>query len=90
MGRKAKCIWHWRKQARVTTSPFQAPAAHPPVPLGATIRLSGCIGFVHIDNVARLLSVAISRPLACTSVLTITVDTTGMAAFVEELAWQSG
>lgn len=56
----------------------------------ATIRFSGRVGFVHVDDVARLLAAAMSTPLDDAAVLTMAGDTTGMDDFVRELSRQTG
>lgn len=56
----------------------------------ATIRFSGRVGFVHVDDVARLLAAAMSTPLDHASVLTMAGDTAEMDFFVRELARQTG
>lgn len=56
----------------------------------ASIRFSGRVGFVHVDDVARLLAAAMSTPLDDATVLTMAGDTTGMDNFVSELSRQTG
>ncbi|RQP05327.1 MAG: NAD(P)-dependent oxidoreductase [Paracoccus sp. BP8] len=56
----------------------------------AVIRFSGRVGFVHVDDVARLLAAAMLRPMQGATVLTMAGDTRGMADFTVELARQSG
>ncbi len=56
----------------------------------ATIRFSGRVGFVHVDDVARLLAAAMSVPLEGATALTMAGDTAEMTAFTAELARQSG
>jgi nucleoside-diphosphate-sugar epimerase len=56
----------------------------------AEIRFSGRVGFVHVDDVARLLVAAMSGPLAGSTVLTMAGDTANMEDFVAELRSQSG
>lgn len=56
----------------------------------AVIRFSGRVGFVHVDDVARMLAAAMTRSLAGATVLTMAGDTRGMAEFTAELARQSG
>lgn len=56
----------------------------------AEIRFSGRVGFVHVDDVARLLSSAMTAPLEGATTLTMAGDTVEMTAFVAELKQQSG
>lgn len=56
----------------------------------ATIRFSGRAGFVHVDDVARLLAAAVTRPILGATTLTMAGDTREMADFVAELARQTG
>lgn len=56
----------------------------------AAIRFSGRVGFVHVDDVARMLAAAMTRPMAGATVLTMAGDTRDMADFTAELARQSG
>ena len=56
----------------------------------AEIRFSGRVGFVHVDDVARLLTSAMTAPLEGATALTMAGDTTGMEAFVAELRHQTG
>ena len=56
----------------------------------ATIAFSGRVGFVHVDDVARLLVAGVTRPLTGATVLTVAGDTRDMADFVAELARQTG
>lgn len=56
----------------------------------AEIRFSGRVGFVHVDDVARLLTAAMTAPLEGAAVLTMAGETAGMEAFVAELRRQSG
>lgn len=56
----------------------------------ATIHFSGRVGFVHVDDVARLLAAAMSVSLDNATVLTVAGDTAGMDDFVQELSRQSG
>jgi len=56
----------------------------------ALIRFSGRVGFVHVDDVARLLVAAMIRPMEGATVLTMAGDTRGMEEFTAELARQSG
>ena len=72
-------------------------AAGPSIALAAavrrepsTIRFSGRVGFVFVDDVARLLAAAVTRPIAGAQVLTMAGDTRDMSEFTTELARQSG
>lgn len=56
----------------------------------AEIRFSGRVGFVHVDDVARLLSAAMKAPLDGAAVLTMAGDRAEMEDFVSELRRQSG
>lgn len=56
----------------------------------ATIRFSGRVGFVHVDDVARLLVAAVSQPLTGASVLTMAGDTMDLHDFARELTRQTG
>lgn len=56
----------------------------------AKIRFSGRVGFVYVDDVARMLTSAMTAPLAGATVLTMSGDTADMQDFVAELARQSG
>lgn len=56
----------------------------------AEIRFSGRVGFVHVDDVARMLAAAMTAPLEGATVLTMAGETAGMEDFVAELARQSG
>lgn len=56
----------------------------------ATIRFSGRVGFVHVDDVARLLAAAVTRPIAGATTLTLAGDTREMTEFVAELARRTG
>ncbi|MEI4485975.1 NAD(P)-dependent oxidoreductase [Frigidibacter sp. MR17.14] len=56
----------------------------------ATIRFSGRVGFVHVDDVARLLVAGVIRPRPGATMLTLAGDTVEMTAFTAELARQSG
>lgn len=56
----------------------------------ATIRFSGRVGFVHVDDVARLLAAAIDAPPNGASALTMAGDTQEMDDFIAELARQTG
>lgn len=56
----------------------------------ATIRFSGRVGFVHVDDVARLLTAAMAGPLDGASALTMAGETMDMQAFVAELERQAG
>jgi len=72
-------------------------AAGPSIALGAAvrrepaeIRFSGRVGFVYVDDVARMLSTAMTVPLEGATVLTMAGDTVEMTDFVAELSHQSG
>lgn len=56
----------------------------------AVIRFSGRVGFVHVDDVARLLAAAVTRPIEGARTLTMAGDTREMADFVAELARRTG
>ncbi|WP_225028097.1 NAD-dependent epimerase/dehydratase family protein [Xinfangfangia pollutisoli] len=56
----------------------------------AVIRFSGRVGFVHVDDVARMLVAGVTLPRQGAEVLTLAGDTRDMAEFVAELAAQSG
>lgn len=56
----------------------------------ATIRFSGRVGFVHVDDVARMLVAGVTRPTQGAHVLTMAGDTQDIADFVAELRDQSG
>ncbi|GEO84816.1 MULTISPECIES: NAD-dependent epimerase/dehydratase family protein [Alphaproteobacteria] len=56
----------------------------------AIIRFSGRAGFVHVDDVARMLIAAMDVPLDQATALTMAGDTREMDDFVRELARQSG
>ena len=56
----------------------------------ATIRFSGRVGFVYVDDVVRMLADAITRPMSGASVLTVAGDTRDMKDFVREIERQSG
>lgn len=56
----------------------------------ATIGFSGRVGFVHADDVARLLVAGITSPAAAATVLTLAGETRSMDDFVTELSSQSG
>ncbi|TCT12462.1 nucleoside-diphosphate-sugar epimerase [Tepidamorphus gemmatus] len=55
-----------------------------------TIRFSGRVGFVHVEDVARLLAAAIARPPAGAEALTMAGDTREMDDFITELVRQTG
>lgn len=55
----------------------------------ALIRFSGRVGFVHVDDVARLLVAAMTTPPNGALTLTMAGETTDMADFVAELQAQS-
>lgn len=56
----------------------------------ATIRFSGRVGFVHVDDVARMLATAMTTPPEGAAVLTMAGETAEMVDFVAELERQSG
>ncbi|MCX8998204.1 NAD(P)-dependent oxidoreductase [Rhizobiaceae bacterium BDR2-2] len=56
----------------------------------AVIRFSGRVGFVHVDDVARMLAAAMTAPLDGATVLTMSGETAGLEAFVSELGRQTG
>ena len=56
----------------------------------ATIRFSGRVGFVHVDDVARLLAAATTRPMHGATVLTMSGDTRDMAEFTSALEQRTG
>lgn len=56
----------------------------------AEIRFSGRVGFVYIDDVARMLAAAMTMPAEDARVLTMAGETAEMEAFVTELRRQSG
>lgn len=56
----------------------------------AQIRFSGRVGFVFVDDVARLLATAMTAPLAGATALTMAGDTAEMEDFVTELSIQTG
>ncbi|MGV8939271.1 MAG: NAD-dependent epimerase/dehydratase family protein [Allorhizobium sp.] len=56
----------------------------------AVIRFSGRAGFVHVDDVARMLTGAMTAPLEGATALTMAGETAEMADFVAELLRQSG
>src|SRR5690606_35688099 len=71
-------------------------AAGPSIALAAsvrrepsTIRFSGRVGFVHVDDVARLLASAMTVRLEGATVLTMACDTADMSDFVGELTRQT-
>lgn len=72
-------------------------AAGPSIALAAAVRrqpavigFRGRVGFVHVDDVARLLTDAVTAPMTGASVLTMAGDTRDMEAFVREVGRQSG
>ncbi|WP_113446867.1 NAD-dependent epimerase/dehydratase family protein [Rhizobium cremeum] len=72
-------------------------AAGPSIAIAAAIRrepaeicFSGRVGFVYVDDVARMLASAMTSPLEGAAVLTMSGDTADMKDFVAELARQSG
>lgn len=56
----------------------------------ATVRFSGRAGFVHADDVARLLIAPFQRTFSGASVLTVTGETCRVDEFLAELSRQSG
>lgn len=56
----------------------------------ATIRFSGRVGFVYVDDVARMLADAVTQSMSGASVLTVAGDTRDMEDFVREVGRQSG
>ncbi|MEN5299390.1 NAD(P)-dependent oxidoreductase [Brucella sp. TWI559] len=56
----------------------------------ALIRFSGRVGFVHVDDVARLLTAAMTTAPDGAVTLTMAGDTADIADFVAELQTQSG
>lgn len=56
----------------------------------ATIRFSGRVGFVHVDDVARLLVAGVTRPRPGAHVLTMAGDTREMTDFVAALRARTG
>jgi len=56
----------------------------------AEIRFSGRVGFVYVDDVARILAAAMTAPLEGASALTMAGETAEMEDFVAELRAQSG
>ncbi|WP_281979076.1 NAD-dependent epimerase/dehydratase family protein [Pseudorhizobium flavum] len=56
----------------------------------AEIRFSGRVGFVYVDDVARVLAAAMTAPLEGATALTMAGQTAEMEAFVAELRAQSG
>lgn len=56
----------------------------------AEIRFSGRVGFVHVDDVARMLAAAMSVPLTGATVVTMAGETADMTDFVSELHRQTG
>ncbi len=56
----------------------------------AEIRFSGRVGFVHVDDVARMLAAAMSVPLRGATVVTMAGETADMTDFVSELHRQTG
>ncbi len=72
-------------------------AAGPSIAIAASVRrepaevqFSGRVGFVHVDDVARLLAAAVTRPMQGAHVLTMAGDTRDMEDFIAELAQQTG
>ena len=56
----------------------------------AVVRFSGRAGFVHVDDVARMLVAGVTRLFSGAHVLTMAGDTTDMADFLTELHQQTG
>ena len=56
----------------------------------AVVRFSGRAGFVHVDDVARMLVAGATRPFSGAHVLTMAGDTADMADFLAELRQQTG
>ncbi|NVP58425.1 NAD-dependent epimerase/dehydratase family protein [Mycoplana rhizolycopersici] len=56
----------------------------------AEIRFSGRVGFVHVDDVARMMAAAMSAPLTGATVVTMAGETAEMTEFVSELHRQTG
>lgn len=54
------------------------------------IRFSGRVGFVHVDDVARLLAAAMLRPMQGATVLTMAGDTREMGDFITALRSRTG
>ena len=55
----------------------------------ATVRFSGRAGFVHVDDVARLIASGITADMQGATVLTLAGDTREMSDFIGELARQT-
>lgn len=55
----------------------------------ATIRFSGRVGFVHVDDVARMLVAGVTRPAPGAHVLTMAGDTRDITDFIAELRDQT-
>ncbi|MCO6384418.1 NAD(P)-dependent oxidoreductase [Oceanicola sp. 502str15] len=56
----------------------------------AVIRFSGRVGFVHVDDVARVLAAAMTGEMTGAGILTMAGDTREMDAFIAELKQQTG
>lgn len=56
----------------------------------AEIRFSGRVGFTYVEDVARLLAAAMTRPISGATVLTMAGDTRQMDEFTAELARRTG
>ncbi|TCU02556.1 NAD-dependent epimerase/dehydratase family protein [Rhizobium sullae] len=56
----------------------------------ATIRFSGRVGFVYVDDVAQLLAAATTRPIQGATVLTMTGDTREIVDFKAALVARTG
>lgn len=56
----------------------------------ATIRFSGRVGLVYVDDVARMLAAGATRPITGAHILTMPGETADIQDFMRELANQSG
>ncbi|MDD2867877.1 NAD(P)-dependent oxidoreductase [Neomegalonema sp.] len=56
----------------------------------STIRFSGRVGFVYVDDVARMLAAAVLSPMEGAHLLVMAGDTREMTEFTAELARRSG
>src|SRR5690606_37150388 len=56
----------------------------------AEIRFSGRVGFVHVDDVARLLAAAVTRPIRGATMLTMAGKTREMTEFTAALQARTG
>ncbi len=56
----------------------------------AEIRFSGRVGFTYVEDVARLLAAAMTRPISGATVLTMAGDTRQMDEFTAELSRRTG